>query len=568
MRTDEADERDSVSKYNPQIISQQPLPSSRMSWPDFKAEVTRSLSRRHTRDQSQCMTERRSIASRGSRRARSSSRPRALRSRRPTIGAPTDFRRSDASEQHVVPVDIMPRAASPPLRKLSPFRPLQLSIYIPGNELPLLLPLFGNAGGEKQDDVPEVPSLPEISLPPSALIKPAAASLSPLVRSNTSFSVPRKPLPGRTNSAEPPRHSTESMMMETTYQPRSYSLDHPRGYYMYDHGRPSILTTKSSQEFLEALNAPLPPLPLALSTSNQASSGERSIYRRASEQSLRLRTHLEERDALERECATITEERSPVSPLSTLQETSPTTLHLDTNTANINMADTSAFQTPTIYQLATLPRTSSFPHISRPASVARTSSSSSTLLDEDLAKLPSLPPSYPSSIASSSPSLTLAPAPATESSNASLTLTQRLSTWLTRSLTTHHSHLRSRRHLSPSSPSSFPSPQSNSHTLQHSASLSTSSPTNRKPQQSILLHSAPNERISAHEFEAIISHTPTPTSAATVTTPAHTQEGTGGPGRQRAATQSSVSTYVTTRGLSVDLEKFPIPLVRDVGVAI
>ena len=74
---------------------------------------------------------------------------------------------------------------------------------------------------------------------------------------------------------------------------------------------PSIIASQSTQEFLDALDVRLPQSPPLL----RAKTGPEAVftlYRRASEQSLRLRTHLEERQQIEShlpECDTIIEEK-------------------------------------------------------------------------------------------------------------------------------------------------------------------------------------------------------------------------------------------------------------------
>ena len=84
--------------------------------------------------------------------------------------------------------------------------------------------------------------------------------------------------------------------------------------------QPSVAaTTRSTQEFLDALDARLPrsPPPAVTLHPSKSVAEPPTLYRRASEQSLRLRTHLEERQQLERkgmECDTILEdiEKTPV----------------------------------------------------------------------------------------------------------------------------------------------------------------------------------------------------------------------------------------------------------------
>ena len=597
-----------VSKYNSQISQvtyQQPLRQSRLSWPEIDLDEAspQHRSRHLSQEQVRLSKDRRSLVSRASRRARSLSRPQASQhSRRPTIGNPTDFRRSDASQFSDLPVDLVPRSTSPPMRKLSPFRPLQLSIYIPGNELPSL-PKFS----DDFDD--EELSIPGLERPPMAVLKPRSDSL--LVRSSTSFSVPRKPVPSRASSTEPLRYSIDSQRTYTDgmVHQRSFSFERMRPYNMDK--RPSFATTRSNQEFLEGLNAPLPPLPQP-ATGTQFESGC-AIYRRASEQSLRLRTHLEERQILERklpEFETISEERSPVSPLS-IQQSSPILQHDPQLEAERQIYVQQTFQQresihpigpTTTDPVSTVPTENVSRYSSCRSLQARSSSDSSTLLNEKLSETamnPIIPTvtttiSVPNSShcsadhatipAGTIPS-TLNTGEATENISLpeenSLTLRDRLSQWLTRSLTTNHSHLRSRR----------PSVAATSVSRSPSSALQKQS--GRRWHD---VHSAPNELADPWDLlpapltiskGGMVSYagseyggpiTPNSMRRSMGTTVTMKKIATGPKvvavpaakgGRPRAHTHgSSVSTYVTTRGLSIDLEKFPIPVVKDVGVAI
>lgn len=220
---------------------------------------------------SQFIAESRNLASRASRRA--SSATRRSTSRRPTIGAPSDFRRVD-----------LPQGRTPT------FRPLQLSIYLPGNELPCL-PTFQEADEDNAGLV----------YPAQALIKSRSDSM--LSRPSTAFSIPRKPVACRTVSLDQTRCSIDSRftLNELT------SIPDPRPV----HRRPDLPGRQSTQDFLDALDTRLPQAPPAL----QHKFGPEpvyTLYRRASEQSLRLRSHLEERSRIESllpECDTILEEK-------------------------------------------------------------------------------------------------------------------------------------------------------------------------------------------------------------------------------------------------------------------
>ena len=217
--------------------------------------------------------------------------------RRPVIGAPTDFRKVQSGRIS-------------PVRKAPTFRPLQLSIYLPGNELPEL-PVFWIGDNEKDNEEVE-----GVERPTQVLVKTRSEPLLSR-RPSSSFSIPRKPLASRSSSVTfDNRYSMESTFTLNTISdfpkpPRSRSTDQLRR--PYPQRRSSLANTRSTQDFLDALEARLsPPPPVALRSTTDSS----TIYRRASEQSLRLRTHLEEREELEMRLPDLVEETSPLSPKS------------------------------------------------------------------------------------------------------------------------------------------------------------------------------------------------------------------------------------------------------------
>ncbi|KAL9597570.1 MAG: hypothetical protein Q9219_005072 [cf. Caloplaca sp. 3 TL-2023] len=119
------------------------------------------------------------------------------------------------------------------------------------------------------------------------------------------------------------RYSLESRFSEMT------TVGEPRSI----HRRPSIAATQSTRDFLDALDSRLPQAPPAL-RSKSGPEPVYTLYRRASEQSLRLRTHLEERSQIERhlpDCDIIPEERHAdipskskgLSPILDRDETTP-----------------------------------------------------------------------------------------------------------------------------------------------------------------------------------------------------------------------------------------------------
>ena len=236
-------------------------------------------------------------------------------SRRPRIGAPCEFRRVQSGRIS-------------PLRPNPGFRPLQLSIYLPGNELPNL-PIFWEDVDTKVEDV-------TLERTDQALVKSRSDSV--LRDPSGCFSIPRKPVPSRTSSLDASRSSMDSQFTLNWAggHSKSRSIDHLRSKPI--ERRPSFITTQSAQDFLDALDArdarlPQPP-PAAVRSKSEASY---TIYRRASEQSLRLRTHLEERQSLEGRlpnCATIQEEISPLSPRPGKQIVPSPTSRRDDNTDN------------------------------------------------------------------------------------------------------------------------------------------------------------------------------------------------------------------------------------------
>lgn len=223
---------------------------------------------------SQWLIEGRNFASRASSRA---SFTRRTVPRRPTIGAPSDFRKVER-----------------PLERLEGFRPLELSIYLPGNELPSL-PIFSGAYKEGGDA--------GLMYPAPVLTKAKSESL--LSRPSTSFTIARKPIKSRTLSFDGSRSSLDSRHASSG---DINSILGTRPILQ----RPNLAaTTQSTQDFLDTLDSRLPQVPSRL-RSKSGSEPAFTLYRRASEQSLRLRTHLEERERIERrlpECDTILEEK-------------------------------------------------------------------------------------------------------------------------------------------------------------------------------------------------------------------------------------------------------------------
>lgn len=210
--------------------------------------------------------------------------------RRPTISGPFDFQQVATGAPQ----------GSGSLRRTGSFRPLQLSIYKPGNELSPL-PIF-----DDEWDVEDKRT--DLQFPAPALTKTRSDTM--LSRASTTFTIPRKPVPSRAVSIDATsRASMDSnytcMFSDYKYAAETFVSQTPRR-------RPSIAASQSTQEFLDALDARLPRSPPAVAMSLPKTVAEPpTVYRRASEQSLRLRTHLEERQQIERkgmECGTILED--------------------------------------------------------------------------------------------------------------------------------------------------------------------------------------------------------------------------------------------------------------------
>lgn len=257
-----------------QICCEQPKPANP---PTFDFENIRPASR--SSRPSQWLAEGKTLASMASSWGNSTTR----RTRRSTVGsisAPYDFKRVE-----------------PPRER--GFRPLTLSIHSLGNEL-RPLPEFDEAICDSDAG---------LTFPPPALTKSRSEPM--LTRPSTAFTIPRKPVPSRALSMDVSRSSMESRNTLNESGRPSQSI----------HRRPSMAANHSTQDFLDALDTRLPQAPPLL-RSKSGPEPVYTLYRRASEQSLRLRTHLEERSQIERrfqECDTILEdkegdlERSPIS---------------------------------------------------------------------------------------------------------------------------------------------------------------------------------------------------------------------------------------------------------------
>jgi hypothetical protein len=193
--------------------------------------------------------------------------------RRPHIGAPTDFRHV----QNALP------------RRTDRFRPLELSIYMPDNQLSPLLPHFGGV----DDDADSLLSYPA----PARIHSRSESALS-------NFSIPRKPL----NAHKSVHGRLEGLSLHTAPSSMASALaSHPV------QPRRSLPESPSEQELMAALQEELPQaIPRARLRSNTEPP---RIINRESAQVDRVKLVLQEKLELEKrlqDLDSIIEERRSV----------------------------------------------------------------------------------------------------------------------------------------------------------------------------------------------------------------------------------------------------------------
>ncbi|MCJ1444086.1 MAG: hypothetical protein MMC23_004586 [Stictis urceolatum] len=241
-------------------------------------------------------------------RSRSRSRNRVLRSRassraslrtngtrgRLAIGIPTDFRHVDGHGGGIARMG-RPRAHS------TPFRPLELSIHIPGNELPAL-PTFLTPPARKSF----IPRIPSLKSRPRSMSTPAALSERPRASNVTSiYSISRKPVA----VAPMPfmRNSTGSMLSSTRFS--AYTDEYTESELDPDF-EPAVISARTSRSHsfyahqstrMLADQLDLPPPPPLKITNTLPSSGIQTPDSHSTEVPLALGPPIETRD--------------PVSPL-------------------------------------------------------------------------------------------------------------------------------------------------------------------------------------------------------------------------------------------------------------
>ena len=207
---------------------------------------------------------------------------------------------------------------TPKSKRYSGFRPLQLSFYLPGNRLSLL-PQFS----DDNDEVSDIPPMPEIPRPASALMKAKPSVISD--RPSTYHSIPRKAVGSQTTSLAggSTRSSFQSSVtLNNTLYSRSSLLQDP----VRSDARLSTGTWRNTQDFQKAAENP-PPSPRRPMSRIFADAAEILATKRRSTHSIHLETQVSASPPQPEydECSPISEESSPVSPVSPMSPVSPAT---------------------------------------------------------------------------------------------------------------------------------------------------------------------------------------------------------------------------------------------------
>ena len=193
------------------------------------------------------------------------------RTRRPTISSPSDFRRVEGGLDRT--------------RYDASFRPLELSIYIPGNELPPL-PTFTKNG---------LMSLDGLNSPTHChIIRKSMSDTMLLQKPSDAFVVPRKPIDPLILKRASTVASVYSCDDDASLSPSMLSRSHS----IYNEAISALPPT--TQEFLDLLddNGPRPPVPLKIKSHGRSRS-PKPIRRKASDQNMRLQAHIEQRQQME-----------------------------------------------------------------------------------------------------------------------------------------------------------------------------------------------------------------------------------------------------------------------------
>ena len=193
------------------------------------------------------------------------------KSRRPTIGSPTDFRRVEGGLDQI--------------RQDASFRPLELSIYIPGNELPPL-PTFTKNGLMSFDGL-KSPSHCHV-------IRKSMSDTMLLQKPSEAFVVPRKPVEPLILKRASTVASVYSCDDDASLSPSMKSRSHS----IYNEAISAL--PSSTQAFLDLLedNGPRPPVPLKIKSHGRSRSPV-PVRRKASDQNMRLQAHIEQRQQME-----------------------------------------------------------------------------------------------------------------------------------------------------------------------------------------------------------------------------------------------------------------------------
>jgi len=251
------------------------------SMPDFSTTTTVTRISSHTSRTTKNNAETRTLVSRAS--SVASHMTRKPRPRRPTISSPSDFRRVEGTLED----------PSPPR-----FRPLQLSIYIPGNELPPL-PTFNPEDFE---------ALRALASPRAAhVVKRSQSDTILSRRCSTGLAIAPRPLilaPRRRISTAESFYSSDDdgASLSPSMLDRAHSI-YVEAVSSLPQGQGQSTLPASQQQFLSLLDdGPRPPVPLKVSklrTRSRSRSRSPPVRRNASDQNNRLRAHLAEREQME-----------------------------------------------------------------------------------------------------------------------------------------------------------------------------------------------------------------------------------------------------------------------------
>ena len=196
--------------------------------------------------------------------SRASTRSQSTKSRRPTIGDPSDFRRLESGPVSATLIDKampIPRPATSHATT-RPFRPLELSIYLPGNELPDL-PIFlssitlDDLESKRRKRTSSLPVLPTLNFTPGFFSTPKRYRANTLTLEHKPVTViPSAPLP----SARPIIVGSATSPVPGALVPGPPSA---RTQSFYAHAGALLLASTLESDSRDSLLAPPPPLKCA-----------------------------------------------------------------------------------------------------------------------------------------------------------------------------------------------------------------------------------------------------------------------------------------------------------------